>query len=168
VNVITGVIKSNLPTRIAFQVSSQVDARTILDRKGAEVLLGRGDMLYAPPGAAHTERLQSPMVLDEDIEQIVEYAASQAEQEFDMSVFETRTLDSSDSHAPDATGDMSEELQEAMEIVVNERRASTSYLQRRLRIGYNRAAELMDQLEEHGIVGPSLGAKPREVLVDEL
>lgn len=164
VNIITGVIKSNLPTRIAFQVSSQIDARTILDRKGAEALLGRGDMLFAPPGAGSTERLQSPMVLDDDIERIVAYIAEQAEPKFELDILHPRSTPGA-AGAPAADED-NELLNEARQIVVQERRASTSYLQRRLRIGYNRAAELIEQLEDQGVVGPSLGSKPREILVD--
>lgn len=164
VNVITGVIKSNLPTRIAFQVSSQIDARTILDRKGAESLLGRGDMLFAPPGAARTERIQSPLVLDEDIEAVVSCISAQAEPVFDHTILQPK---SASKGAGELSDEDSELLQQAMEIVVQERRASTSYIQRRLRIGYNRAAELIEQLEERGVVGPALGVKPREILVDE-
>jgi len=168
VNIITGVIKANFPTRVAFQVASQVDARTILDAKGAESLLGRGDMLFRPPGSARIQRLQAPLVADEEIEAVAEFASAQGGMPADFSLLRLAGDDGRAVESSDGGDEAVDEalIRQAMEIVVRDRRASTSYLQRRLRIGYNRAATIMDCLEERGIVGPSLGAGPREILVD--
>ncbi|QSH41465.1 DNA translocase FtsK [Lentisphaerota bacterium ZTH] len=184
-NIITGVIKANLPTRIAFRVGSIVDSRVILDQKGAETLLGRGDMLFIPPGSANLDRIQGAMVADEDIEKVVDFVAGQAEQEFDNKVVseedENGTGASSEASISDAPeidpiikkylnpGD-DDLMRRALEIILLERKASTSYLQRRLKIGYNRSAELIDMLEDRGIVGPpGPGGSKREILVfDEI
>jgi len=168
VNIITGVIKANFPTRVAFQVASQVDARTILDAKGAESLLGRGDMLFRPPGSARIQRLQAPLVADEEIEAVAGFASAQGGMPADFSLLRLAGDDGRAVESGDGGDEAVDEalIRQAMEIVIRDRRASTSYLQRRLRIGYNRAATLMDCLEERGIVGPSLGAGPREILVD--
>ncbi|MCP3965851.1 MAG: DNA translocase FtsK [Lentisphaerae bacterium] len=184
-NIITGVIKANLPTRIAFRVGSIVDSRVILDQKGAETLLGRGDMLFIPPGSANVDRIQGAMVADEDIEKVVDFVASQAEQQFDNKVVleeeEESKNDSSEASIDDAPeidpiikkylnpGD-DDLMRRALEIILMERKASTSYLQRRLKIGYNRSAELIDMLEDRGIVGPpGPGGSKREILVfDEI
>ncbi|UDQ97212.1 DNA translocase FtsK 4TM domain-containing protein [Lentisphaerota bacterium WC36G] len=189
-NIITGVIKANLPTRIAFRVGSLVDSRVILDQKGAETLLGRGDMLFIPPGSANLERIQGAMVEDSDIEKVVEFVSGQVEQRFNDNVVANEDAqDENGSNAADAfnnsiddavdispivakylqSGD-SELMQKALEITLLERKVSTSYIQRRLRIGYNRAAEIIDSLEERGIVSPPLpGGSKREILVfDEI
>lgn len=172
VNVITGIIKANFPTRIAFQVTSQIDSRTILDGKGAESLLGKGDMLYKPPGGSKIERNQGAMVSDEEIDKIVDFVSQQRQPEFNMDILK----------APDegtGTGgggiagtegeELSEEderlLKEATEIILRDRRPTTSYVQRCLRIGYNRAATIMELLEERGVVGPQVGTAPREILI---
>jgi S-DNA-T family DNA segregation ATPase FtsK/SpoIIIE len=171
VNVITGVIKANYPTRVAFKVTSNVDSRTIIDGKGAENLLGRGDMLYNPPGAAALERNQGPLVEDEEIERVVNRAAEQWPQEFDMSVFAEEGAgepgaEGAEGEGPTELSDEDEKLyQQAREIVLRDRRASTSYVQRCLRIGYNRAAMLIEMLEERGVIGPQVGSAPREILV---
>jgi S-DNA-T family DNA segregation ATPase FtsK/SpoIIIE len=168
VNVITGVIKANYPTRIAFQVTSQVDSRTILDGKGAETLLGRGDMLFRPPGASKLERNQSPLVEDEEIEEIVEFCSSQADQVFEKDVF--RTGEGADEGGVPGGAELSEAdeelIQRAIEVILRDRRATTSYVQRALRIGYNRAALIMEILEQRGVLGPQVGTAPREILVD--
>jgi S-DNA-T family DNA segregation ATPase FtsK/SpoIIIE len=168
VNIITGIIKANFPTRVAFQVSSQVDSRTIIDFKGAESLLGRGDMLFKPPGVARLQRLQGPMVEDADVEAVTAYVAAQGAGQADFSLLTLLADDDGTTDAAAAAADGVDEalLQEAIDIVRRERRASTSYLQRRLRLGYNRAAAIMDCLEQRGIVGPSLGAGPREIFGD--
>ena len=167
VNVITGTIKANFPTRIAFQVTSQVDSRTILDGKGAESLLGRGDMLFRPPGAAALDRIQGSMVADEEIDRAVEYVASQAEQEFDMSVFKAASSGDGDAGDGGPAGEADEELvEQAIDVILRDRRATTSYVQRCLRIGYNRAALVMETLEDRGIIGPQVGTSPREILID--
>lgn len=167
VNVITGIIKANFPTRIAFKVTSQVDSRTILDGKGSESLLGQGDMLFRPPGASGLQRNQGGMVEDEEIERVVAHVAKQADQEFDATV-----LKGVDGGPPlDGGGDADLEeadetlVQQAIEIVLRDRRATTSYLQRAMRIGYNRAANIIDILEQRGVIGPQIGSAPREILV---
>lgn len=169
VNVITGIIKANFPTRIAFQVTSQIDSRTILDSKGAETLLGRGDMLFNPPGASGLQRIQGPLISDKEVELVSEFTASQADQVFNLEVFEYASTQSTS----ETTG-INEEvsakdevlIQQAMEIIIRDQRASTSYIQRSLRIGYNRAAFIMDVLEERGIVGPQIGSTPREIFLE--
>jgi S-DNA-T family DNA segregation ATPase FtsK/SpoIIIE len=165
VNVITGTIKANYPTRIAFQVTSQVDSRTILDGKGAESLLGRGDMLYKPPGASKMERNQSALVEDDEIEKVVAFVAEQAEQEFDMSVFKAAAEAGGEGPGGEVSEEDEELIQRAVEIIVRDRRATTSYIQRCLRIGYNRAALIIEILEQRGIIGPQVGTAPREILI---
>ncbi|MCH2204514.1 MAG: DNA translocase FtsK, partial [Lentisphaerales bacterium] len=172
VNVITGIIKANYPTRIAFQVSSQVDSRTIIDGKGAEQLLGRGDMLYSPPGASVIERLQGAMVEDAEIDDCVRFLADQMDTCFEPSLEKiiTGNFDDEGPSLPGLNSSASSEdealLKEAMEIIARDRKASTSYIQRRLRIGYNRAATLIEQLEEMGVIGPQVGSAPREIFID--
>ncbi len=167
VNVITGIIKANYPTRIAFQVTSQIDSRTILDGKGAEKLLGRGDMLFKPPGASQLERNQSPMVNDHEIEAVVDYVSSQSEQEFVADVFKG----GADGEGGGPGEELSDEdeglIERAIEIILQDRRATTSYVQRCLRIGYNRAALIMEILEQRGVVGPQIGSAPREILISQ-
>ncbi|OGI95602.1 hypothetical protein A2917_03575 [Candidatus Nomurabacteria bacterium RIFCSPLOWO2_01_FULL_42_17] len=169
VNVITGLIKANIPARIALKVSSQVDSRTILDAGGAEKLLGAGDMLYSS-GEAQPERLQSAFISEAEVKKVVKYLADEYKDEIseeialtsgsisaDKSIFES-TLEDEDSEDDD------ELYEEARICVIEAGRASTSYLQRKLKLGYARAARLMDRLEEKGVIGPGDGAKPREVL----
>jgi DNA segregation ATPase FtsK/SpoIIIE, S-DNA-T family len=171
VNVITGIIKANYPTRIAFQVSSHIDSRTILDGKGAEQLLGRGDMLYSPPGASVVERLQGAMLEDSEIDKCVEFLSEQMDTCFEPSLERILTGNFDDvgtSGTAGATSGSADEdlLKEAMEIISRDRKASTSYLQRRMRIGYNRAATLVEQLETMGVIGPQVGSSPREIFID--
>ncbi|NQU97384.1 MAG: DNA translocase FtsK, partial [Chloroflexi bacterium] len=163
VNVITGTIKANFPARIAFQVAQKVDSRTILDTVGAEKLLGRGDMLFLPPGASKVLRAQGAMTTDEEIRKIVDFVKRQGEPDFEIEIQEKmgkQTMGSLDG------GEDDDLLAQAVEIIRETRRASTSSLQRRLRIGYTRAARMMDILEERGIVGPPCGSDPREILID--
>ena len=172
VNVITGIIKANYPTRIAFQVSSQVDSRTIIDGKGAEQLLGRGDMLYSPPGASVIERLQGAMVEDDEIDRCLEFLSDQMDTCFEPSLERILTgkFDDEGTSLPGLKGNVNSNdetlLKEAMEIIARDRKASTSYIQRRLRIGYNRAATLIEQLEQMGVIGPQVGSAPREIFID--
>ena len=169
VNVITGIIKANYPTRIAFQVSSQVDSRTIIDGKGAEQLLGRGDMLFAPPGASTIERLQGSLVEDEEIEKCVQHLADQMKPAFEprLETILTGNFDTVEEGSASGNGCEDDDLiRQAIEIIAADRKASTSYLQRRLRIGYNRAATVMEKLEEMGIVGPQIGSAKREIFID--
>jgi len=165
-NVITGIIKSNIPTRIAFMVASQIDSRIIIDETGAEKLLGRGDMLFAPGWDPNSVRIQGSFLSDDEVERIVEYAKSQGEPDYlDESFFEEEESDSQDDD-DESINDTSDEalMEKALKIVVERQGASASYLQRRLKIGYNRAARLVEQMEEDGLVGPSRGSKPRELL----
>lgn len=163
-DVVTGIIKANIPSRIAFQVASKIDSRVILDENGAEKLLGQGDMLYLPPGTSKYTRAQGVLVTEEEIHRIVEFVSGQAEPKFDAGIHEKLT---STSIPEEEVSDEDEELvTKCLEVVRQENRASTSMLQRRLKLGYTRAARVMDILEQRGIVGPKDGAKDREILVD--
>ena len=167
VNVITGVIKANYPTRIAFQVASQIDSRTIMDTKGAESLLGRGDMLFIAPGAAKPERLQCPLVEDAEIERGVRFVAGQVTPKFDTAILTGGEVLEASGGGAGGGEDDDPLLQQAIEIIVRERRASTSYLQRRLKIGYNKAASLIDLIEQRGVIGPQIGSGTREIIWGE-
>lgn len=163
-DVVTGIIKANIPSRIAFQVSSALDSRVILDTKGADKLVGKGDMLYLPPGSAKLERAQGAFVSDEEVERIVEHCAGQAKPRYEKDIRET--IDAAGNDDGDEISDADEELIiKCIEVVRQEGKASTSLLQRRLRLGYTRAARMVDILEQRGIVGPGEGAKPREVFL---
>ena len=168
VNVVTGVIKANLPSRISFKVASKIDSRTILDGGGAEALIGKGDMLFIPPGTSSLVRAQGAFVSDDEIEAIVEFLkenndppqiAQEVQQQIDAG---------GDDGASGGDGgeEADELLPDAIDVLRSTKRASTSMLQRRLRVGYNRAARLMEVLEDRGIVGPENGSSPREILVD--
>jgi len=166
-DVITGVIKANIPTRIAFQVSSALDSRVILDRKGAENLVGKGDMLYVPPGGAQPVRSQGALVTDDEIHALVEHCVAQGKPVFDVKVDE-ESGEFGGEDGDDEDGVSAEELEcleKCLEVIRQEKKASTSLLQRRLRLGYGRAARMIDLLEDRGIIGPGEGAKPREILV---
>src|SRR5207248_9829405 len=161
----TGVIKANIPSRVAFQVPSKIDSRVILDENGADRLLGQGDMLYLPPSASRLIRAQGVLVTDEEIRQLVEFVSAQGKPAFDPAMHEK--LQAASSSAEEEVSEEDEELVEkCLEIIRQEKRASTSLLQRRLRLGYTRAARIVDILEQRGILGPGEGAKPREILVD--
>ena len=164
-DVITGVIKANIPSRIAFQVASKIDSRVILDENGADRLLGQGDMLYLPPSTSRLIRAQGVLVTDEEIRRIVEFVSAQSPPSYDVAIHEK--ISSGDSGDDEDVTEEDEELVEkCLEIIRQEKRASTSLLQRRLRLGYTRAARIVDILEQRGILGPGEGAKPREILVD--
>ena len=164
-DVITGVVKANIPSRISFAVSSQIDSRTILDMAGAEKLLGKGDMLFLPQGENTPIRVQGTFLSDEEIKKVVDFTISQQKARYDESL----TMDAEELNATtmlENDDDYEEPLyNEIVEFVVTQGKASASLLQRRFRLGYNRAARCMDLLEERGIVGPQNGSKPREVLV---
>ncbi len=170
VNVITGLIKANIPSRIALQVASQIDSRTILDAAGAEKLLGAGDMLYQSGEMAKPERIQSAYISESEVKKVVKYLADAYQDELVSGIDFTNNaqIDSnaifSATLSDDEPGDDDELYEEAREIVMQAGKASTSFLQRKLRIGYARAARLIDMLEENGIIGPGSGAKPREVI----
>lgn len=165
VDVLTGVIKSNIPTRISFAVTSQIDSRTILDQVGAEKLIGRGDMLYMPPGSSSLLRAQGAYISDDEIEKIVDHCAKQQRQMFDAEYEQEEISMSSDGGGSSQGGASHSDpmLQEIINFIVDQQKASTSLLQRKFSIGYNRAGKIIDQLEEEGIIGPQNGAKPREV-----
>lgn len=160
VDVITGVIKANIPSRIAFGVSSQADSRTILDMGGAEKLLGRGDMLYLPVGASKPTRIQGAFLSDREVESIVNFCKEQQEAQYNEEIMVKN--DDLNDEAEDVTDEL---YPQAVKLVVEAKTASVSLLQRRLRVGYTRAARLIDEMEARGIVGPYEGSKPREVLV---
>ncbi len=171
VNVITGLIKANVPARIALQVSSQIDSRTILDAAGAEKLLGAGDMLYSSGEMSQAERMQCPFISEEEVKRVADYLKKQYKDELPDDINLSEASISKESTIFDSgdmsSGDQDDLFEEAREIVIKTGKASTSYLQRRLKIGYSRAARLIDDLEEAGIVGEANGSKPREVLVEK-
>jgi len=163
-DVVTGVIKANIPSRIAFQVASGLDSRIILDEKGAERLLGQGDMLYQPPGTSRMTRAQGVLVTDDEIRRLVDFASAQSTPDFEREIHERL---SGEGDVPEELSEEDEELvQKCIEIMKQERKASTSLFQRRLRLGYTRAARVVDILEARGYVAAGEGAKPREILVD--
>jgi DNA segregation ATPase FtsK/SpoIIIE, S-DNA-T family len=169
VNIITGLIKANIPSRIALQVTSQVDSRTILDASGAEKLLGAGDMLFMTADMAKPTRVQNPFVSESELKSVVKYLidnyADELPSEINLDTAEQGKNSIFDSQFEDADGADEDDLyEEAREIVISAGKASTSYLQRKLRVGYARAARLIDMLEERGVIGPGEGAKPREVI----
>jgi len=163
-DVVTGVIKANIPSRIAFQVASKIDSRVILDENGADRLLGQGDMLYLPPSTSRLIRAQGVLVTDDEIHRLVEFVSAQSPPAFDTAMHEK--LESPATPEEEVTDEDEELVEKCLEIIRQEKRASTSLLQRRLRLGYTRAARIVDILEQRGILGPGEGAKPREILVD--
>ncbi|MBI3312154.1 MAG: DNA translocase FtsK [Candidatus Omnitrophica bacterium] len=164
VDVLTGVIKANFPARISFQVASRVDSRTVLDAIGAEKLLGKGDLLFMPPGASKMIRAQGTLVTDPEIERVVQFLRAQRAPSYDIHI-----LDDLEGRASTAGREAPKDAlyDEAVRVVVESGQASVSLLQRRMRLGYGRAARILDQMEEQGIVGPIRGAKPREVFLKE-
>ena len=162
VDVITGLIKANFPFRIAFQVASKIDSRTILDFSGAEKLLGRGDMLFSPAGSMNIARIQGAFISEDELLGIVKRLKRGTSGEYDLDIF---SIDSKERFEIEDDDPM---FDEAVEIVLKTKRASASFLQRRLKIGYNRAARLIELMEEKGIIGPPRGSKPREIYVDSV
>ncbi|MBR0343444.1 MAG: DNA translocase FtsK [Oscillospiraceae bacterium] len=173
VDVITGVIKNNIPSRIAFAVSSQVDSRTILDGAGAEKLLGRGDMLYMPVGVTKPVRIQGSLVDQEEVDRVVSYIKNNNSSEYDDQIIsdierlsaKEKGKGGSSSDSSDGESDVDEMFEEAVNVVLEQGGASTSMLQRKLRLGYARAARIIDEMEDAGIIGPSEGSKPRQILI---
>ena len=174
VDVITGVIKANIPSRISFAVSSQIDSRTILDMGGAEKLLGKGDMLFYPVGSAKPARVQGCFVTDQEVEAVVGFIKNSSTAAYDQQLMDeiernAAAVGGKGSGSGGSAGSDGEEedelLQSAIEVVVEGGQASTSHLQRRLKVGYARAARLMDEMEQRGIVGPPEGSKPRQILL---
>lgn len=172
VNVITGVIKANIPSRIAFAVSSSVDSRTILDMGGAERLMGKGDMLFYPVGTPKPVRVQGCFVDDDEVEAVVDFIKNGQDMEYDTEVMEeierqAAAEKNSKSSSDDEDGEYDPMINQAIEVVVDAGQASTSLLQRRLKLGYARAARIVDQMEQRGVVGPYEGSKPRQVLISK-
>ena len=165
VDVITGIIKANFPTRISFQVSSKVDSRTILDQLGAEQLLGQGDMLFMPPGTSKLQRIHGAFVSDREISRIVSFIRKQETPVYDESIQKFKA-ESTEGEKTD--GDFDEKYDEAVELVTELGQASVSLVQRYLKVGYNRAARMIERMEKEGVVGPSDGVKPRKVLARKL
>jgi S-DNA-T family DNA segregation ATPase FtsK/SpoIIIE len=166
VDVITGMIKANFPTRIAFRVAQKVDSRTILDEQGAEHLLGRGDMLVKMNGATDTRRVQCPFASEEEVQRITDFLRLQGEPVYDEAILKPRDEEGQEEQTNDAEGDPMYDA--AVRIVAETRRCSTSWIQRKLGVGYNRAAKIVEAMERRGIVGPANGAKDREVLISPL
>jgi len=164
VDILTGVIKANFPSRISFKVSSKVDSRTILDRMGAEKLLGMGDMLFIPPGTSTLQRIHGAFISEPEITRVAEFIKDQAQPSYDETILAARVEES----AADEEDDYDELYDKAVALVTETRQASISNLQRRMRIGYNRAARMIECMEREGVVGQSDGVKPREVLVNKL
>ena len=163
VDVLTGVIKANFPARISFQVSSRTDSRTILDQNGADHLLGAGDMLFLPPGTSKLQRLHGALVTEDEVSDLTAFLREQGSPAFDevLTSVELEERTASDE-------DVDEMYDRAVALVAETRNASISYVQRRLKIGYNRAARIVEQMEAEGVVGPQIGTKPREVFVSPL
>ena len=161
VDVLTGIIKANFPTRLTFQVSSKTDSRTIIDTNGAENLLGNGDMLFLPPGAAKLQRIHGAFISEEELSRIIEFLKKQKAPEYKKSILETPPKEEDES----SETEYDERYDDAVALITKTGQASISMIQRHLRIGYNRAARIIEVMEKEGIVGPSDGAKPREVLV---
>jgi S-DNA-T family DNA segregation ATPase FtsK/SpoIIIE len=166
VDVITGLIKANVPTRISFRLATKVDSRTILDNNGAEALLGRGDMLFLPPGTSRLQRVHAPFVTETEISAVVDFWKAQGGAEYVEAFLESpkdekgRELNSEDGNEDDNDP----LFNDAVRLVFEFGKASTSLIQRRLRVGYGRAAHLIDMMERDGLVGPADGSKPREIL----
>jgi S-DNA-T family DNA segregation ATPase FtsK/SpoIIIE len=165
VDVITGLIKANFPARISFQTTSRVDSRTILDQIGAERLLGRGDMLFMPPGSARLQRLHGPLVTEAEIHRVVEFVKRQGRPVYVFDLLEAPEGE----ETPGFEEDMDDELyDQAVRLVTDSRQASISWVQRRLRIGYNRAARMIERMEREGVVSAGDGGRPREVLAQSI
>ncbi|RPJ69586.1 MAG: DNA translocase FtsK, partial [Desulfobacteraceae bacterium] len=162
VDVLTGIIKANFPTRLTFQVSSKTDSRTIIDANGAENLLGNGDMLFLPPGTGKLQRIHGAFISEEELVRIIEFLKKQETPAYDQQVTEAPPAEPA---GPEEGDDYDERYDDAVELVSRTRQASISMVQRHLRIGYNRAARIIEKMEREGVVGPSDGVKPREVLV---
>jgi S-DNA-T family DNA segregation ATPase FtsK/SpoIIIE len=166
VDVITGMIKANFPTRIAFRVSQRIDSRTILDEQGAEHLLGKGDMLIRMNGTNDTRRVQCPFLSEEEVQAVTDFLRKQGEPVYDENILKPR--DDDDSAEPEDDGELDPMYDQATRLVAETRRCSTSWLQRKLEIGYNRAARIVETMEKRGLVGPPNGAKDREVLISPM
>jgi S-DNA-T family DNA segregation ATPase FtsK/SpoIIIE len=165
VDVITGLIKANVPTRMSFRLATKVDSRTIIDSNGAESLLGRGDMLYLPPGTSRVQRVHAPFVTEKEISAVVAFWKAQGEAEYVHGFLEGPKEEAGSGGEGSTDGDDNDPMyDDAVRLIFEFGKASTSLLQRRLRIGYGRAAHLIDMMYNDGLVGPADGSKPRELL----
>jgi S-DNA-T family DNA segregation ATPase FtsK/SpoIIIE len=166
VDVITGLIKANLPSRISFQVSSKVDSRTILDCNGAESLLGMGDMLYLPPGTGRLQRIHGAFVSDAEVQRVVDFLKKQGKPVYEKSILEMKDSDDKTDFGDE---ELDERWEDALRLVAETKQASISMVQRRLRIGYNRAARIIEMMEREGMVAPGDGtSKPREIYLENI
>jgi S-DNA-T family DNA segregation ATPase FtsK/SpoIIIE len=165
VDVVTGLIKANIPARISFQVPSRVDSKTILDTRGAESLLGEGDMLYLRPGTSKVQRIHGAFVSELETKRVVEFLKKQKEPEYDTTLMEMEEQDDETDFPLD--DDIDEKYDQAIALVTESKLASISFVQRRLRVGYNRAARIIERMEREGIIGPADGSKPREILINK-
>jgi S-DNA-T family DNA segregation ATPase FtsK/SpoIIIE len=165
-NVVTGLIKSNITNRIAFNVASGIDSRVVLDQTGAENLIGKGDMLMSCPEFAKPHRLQGCFISDAEVHGIIDFLKNQAEGKTEYSQDVIHSIERANSGTNEQEEEVDELLSDAIELVVQAEQASVSMLQRRFRIGYNRAARLVDMMEARGIIGPADGSRPRKVLID--
>ena len=172
-DVITGIMKANIPSRIAFAVASQIESRIILDQTGAEKLIGKGDMLYAPLGEGKPQRIQGCFISNDEIERVIEFVKQNGSAEYSEEILEHIEKQAAGDSAGggsgggDGSGEEDELLMEAIDVVLDCGQASVSMLQRRLKLGYSRAARIVDQMEERGIVGPFEGSKPRQILISK-
>lgn len=170
-DVITGLMKANIPSRIAFAVSSAMESRIILDTPGAEKLVGKGDMLFAPLGQGKPKRVQGCFISDEEVQAVVNAVKAQSQSDYSAEVMEQIERRAEQSGKPDSgaaaqdTGEGDELLPAAVDVILETGQASVSFLQRRLKLGYARAARIVDEMEERGIIGPYEGAKPRQLLI---
>ncbi|MCA9516642.1 MAG: DNA translocase FtsK, partial [Myxococcales bacterium] len=162
-----GLIKANFPTRISFQVASKIDSRTILDRSGSENLLGMGDMLFMPPGTSALQRVHGAFVSEDEVHRIVAHLKEQGTPDYDLGILAHEDEDSG--RFQEADNEHDDLYDQAVRIIAETRNASISFLQRKLKIGYNRSARIIEMMEENGIVGPSDGtSRPREVFIDPI
>jgi len=169
VDVITGLIKANIPARIAFTVTSQVDSRTILDQIGAEKLLGQGDMLLSTPSMSKPKRVQGSFVSDEEVVKITDHLRLQRPPEYDPEIISQQVqINGKGGVTMDFAGGGDDEYRDAVRVVIEAGKASTSLLQRRLRIGYSKAARIMEEMEDNGVIGAADGSRPRDVLISSL
>jgi S-DNA-T family DNA segregation ATPase FtsK/SpoIIIE len=166
--VLTGVIKANFPARISFQVSSRTDSRTILDQNGADHLLGQGDMLFLPPGTSKLQRMHGAFVSEEEVTALVRFLREQGAPTFDSQLLCLQEAAEAAEAAIEGGEEVDEMFDRAIAIVADSRNASISYLQRRLKVGYNRAARMIEQMENEGMIGPQVGTKPREIFLSSI
>jgi S-DNA-T family DNA segregation ATPase FtsK/SpoIIIE len=165
VDVLTGVIKANFPSRVSFQVSSGIDSRTVLDQKGAENLLGNGDMLFLPPGTSVVQRLHGAYVTEKEVNELVAHLREQGKPVFDDDLIKVQIQADALEALPEGAEDVDEMFDQAVAIVVETRNASISYIQRRLKVGYNRAARIIEEMENQSMIGPQVGTKSRDVFM---